>query len=73
MSVKISFGQWMKEVDKIGIKERIFDKPGTVFLCSGSRVRRPYTGVDGVFYELWSSGCSPQQALGEALVEQDAE
>ena len=68
---KNRFDEWMDAVDKIGIRERIFDAPDARFLCPGSKPRRPYRGQDGVFYELWQSGVPAEFALGEAMVEQD--
>ena len=61
----------MAEVDRLGKKEGVFDPPDIRFACPMTRARRPHTGTDGVFYELWASGVPPQFALGEALVEQD--
>jgi hypothetical protein len=63
----MSFEEWMAAVDKIGIRERIFDKPTVRFLCPGSKPRRPYTGEDGAFYQLWKDGVPPEFAIGEAL------
>ncbi len=61
----------MKAVDKLGVKERIFDPPTARYLCPGSRPCRPYIGQDGFFRMAYDSGMSPRQALGESLVEQD--
>lgn len=69
----MTFEKWIDAVDKLGIKEGIFDKPDARFLCPGSKPRRPYTGIDGVFFELFASGVPVEFALGEALVEQDGE
>jgi hypothetical protein len=67
----MTFDKWMAKVDALGIKLHIFDKPDVHFLCPGSKPRRPYTGTDGVFYQLWEDGVPVEFALGEALVEQD--
>jgi hypothetical protein len=63
-----TFEEWMDQVDKLGIAQGIFDPPGTVFLCQGSRPRRPNKGEDGLFFELFQSGVPVEYAIGEALV-----
>lgn len=70
MSEARQFLRWMAKVDRIGQRERIFDKPHQHYLCPGSRSRRPYLGKDGAFYLLWESGCPPEMAIGEALAEE---
>lgn len=67
----MDFDKWMKELDKIGTAEGLFDSPRAHFLCTGSKGRRPYTGKDGLFFQCFESGMTPMQALGEAFVEQD--
>jgi hypothetical protein len=66
-----NFKQWMDAVDSIGTAEGIFDRPEHHPLCSGSEYRRPYRGEDGIWFDLYKSGMTPRQALGEAFVEQD--
>jgi hypothetical protein len=63
----MTFEAWMKQVDVLGVREGVFDPPDAKYLCPGSKPRRPYTGKDGVFYELWESGVPIGMALGEAL------
>ena len=60
----MTFERWMEAVEKIGIRERIFDRPDLRFLCPGSKPRRPYTGADGAFYQLWEDGVPAEFAIG---------
>jgi hypothetical protein len=73
MAVKTGFDRWMDRVEEQGIEEGIFDPRDIKFACPATRARHPYRGEDGLFFQLWQSGVSWQMALGEALVEQDAE
>jgi hypothetical protein len=67
----MNFEKWFAEIDRLGVAEAIFDPSEARFLCPGSKARRPYAGDDGFFRSAFDSGMTPQQALGEALVEQD--
>ncbi len=68
----VTFTEWFKTLDEVGVKGRFFDPPGTRFLCPRSGPpRRPYAGEDGFFFQCYQDGMTPQQALGESLVEQD--
>ena len=69
----MTFKQWFESLDKLGIKERLFDKSDIILICPGSHIRRPYGGNDGFFFQCFESGMTPRQALGESMVEQDCE
>ena len=68
-AVLMTFEKWFAELDRIGIKEGLFDSPDVAPLCSGSSRRRPYSGDDGLFRQCYDSGMTPTQALGEIGIE----
>lgn len=67
-----TFEEWFQSLDKLGQKARCFDAPDVRFLCPGSKARRPYKGTDGLAFECYEMGLTPEQALSEMLVEQDS-